>query len=269
MLQKKTVVITGASSGLGASLAVAFAEMGANLVLFSRNQERLEEVESLCQGPGDRPIIVTGDIAQPDDCERLVASAISKFGTLDYLVTNAGVSMWAKFENICDVSIFSKIMETNYLGTVHCVYYALPYLRKSQGMIVAISSIQGKIGVPFHTGYTASKHAIQGFFASLRAELTENDIDILIVTPHWLRGTSLRKNAFGKDGNVIGISSKKHSQESISLQKCSQAILNAASKRKKELMIPPKLKILPWLNLINPKIVDFLVKQKMLEQDSE
>jgi len=269
MLQKKTVVITGASSGLGASLAVAFAEMGANLVLFSRNQERLEEVESLCQGPGDPPIIVTGDIAQPDDCERLMASAISQFGTLDYLVTNAGVSMWAKFENICDVSIFSKIMETNYLGTVHCVYYALPYLRKSQGMIVAISSIQGKIGVPFHTGYTASKHAIQGFFASLRAELTENDIDILIVTPHWLRGTSLRENAFGKDGNVIGISSKKHSQESISLQKCSQAILNAASKRKKELMIPPKLKILPWLNLINPKIVDFFVKQKMLEQDSE
>ena len=73
MLQKKTVVITGASSGLGASLAVAFAEMGANLVLFSLNQERLEEVESLCQGPGDPPIIVTGDIAKPDDCKRLMA----------------------------------------------------------------------------------------------------------------------------------------------------------------------------------------------------
>ena len=135
MLRKKTVVITGASSGLGASLAVTFAEMGANLVLFSRNQERLKEVESLCQGPGDRPVIVTGNIAQPEDCERLIALAISQFGTLDYLITNAGISMWAKFENICDLSIFSKIMETNYLGTVHCVYYALPHLRKSQGMI--------------------------------------------------------------------------------------------------------------------------------------
>ena len=269
MLQKKTVVITGASSGLGASLAVAFAEMGANLVLFSRDQERLEKVKSLCRDSGDCPIIVTGDITEPDDCERLITSAISQFGTLDYLVTSAGVSMWAKFENIRDVTVFNKIMKTNYLGTVHCVYYALPYLRRNRGMIVAISSIQGKIGVPFHTGYTASKHAIQGFFASLRAELTGNDIDILIVTPHWLRGTKLRENAFGKDGNVIGVSSRKHSQESISLQECSQAILDAINKRKKELVIPPKLKILPWLNLINPKIVDFLVKQKMLEQDSE
>ena len=269
MLRKKTVVITGASSGLGASLAVTFAEMGANLVLFSRNQERLKEVESLCQGPGDRPVIVTGNIAQPEDCERLIALAISQFGTLDYLITNAGISMWAKFENICDLSIFSKIMETNYLGTVHCVYYALPHLRKSQGMIVAISSIQGKIGVPFHTGYTASKHAIQGFFASLRAELTENDIDILIVTPHWLRGTNLRKNAFGKDGNSIGVSLREHNQESISLQECNQAILNAIGKRQKELVVPPKLKILPLLNLINPKIVDFIVKWKMFKQDNE
>ena len=143
MLQKKTVVITGASSGLGASLAVAFAEMGANLVLFSRDQERLEKVKSLCRGSGACPIIVTGDITEPDDCERLITSAISQFGTLDYLVTSAGVSMWAKFENIRDVTVFNKIMKTNYLGTVHCVYYALPYLRRNRGMIVAISSIQG------------------------------------------------------------------------------------------------------------------------------
>lgn len=264
--REKTVIITGASSGLGAALARALSNLGARLVLCSRNEERLEETGSLCRTPGSSPVTVVGDVTNPGDCRRLVETAVSSHGAIDYLIANAGVSMWARFEDVQDISIFGKIMETNYLGAVHCIYYALPHLRKRSGMIVAVSSIQGKIGVPLHTGYGASKHALQGFLASLRVELDGSGVDILTVLPHWVRGTQLRSNAFQKDGSAVAASPKKHSEASISLQECSTAILKAMRKRRTELVIPPKLKLLPWLNLISPRIVDFLVKGKVEQQ---
>ena len=92
-------------------------------------------------------------------------------------------------------------------------------------------------------------------------------MNVLTVLPHWLRGTNLRKSAFGKDGSSMGASEKEHSKESISLEECCQAILKAIEKRKRELVIPSKLKVLPWLNLINPKIVAFFVKGAMEQQD--
>ncbi len=264
--REKTVIITGASSGLGATLAEEFSKRGARLVLFARTEQKLKETADLCQNSGSSPLIVTGDVTDPRDCEKLIEKAVANYGDVDYFVANAGVSMWAKFEDVKDISIFGRIMETNYLGTVHSVYYALPYLKKSKGMIVAISSIQGKIGVPLHTGYVASKHALQGFLASLRAEISGSGVHVLTVLPHWMRGTHLRKNALGKDGFPIG-ESKRHSKESISLQECAAAIIKAMNKRKTELVIPPKLKLLPWLNLINPKIVNFLVKGEMERQE--
>ena len=158
-------------------------------------------------------------------------------------------------------------METNYLGIVHCVYYALPHIRARKGQIVAISSIQGKIGVPFHTGYVASKHAVQGFFESLRTELGGTGVDVLTVLPHWLRGTNLRKSAFGKHGDALGSSSRKHSEESVTLDDASDAIIKAMKKRQRELIIPFKLRFLPWLHLINPRIVEYLVKRGVDKED--
>ena len=268
MFRDKTVVITGASSGLGAALAEAFAERGANLALFSRRADRLEETVARCRDRGARCLMVAGDVTRVEDCERLFEQTVSEFGGVDYLVANAGVSMWAKFEEVEDLAIFRKLMETNYLGTVHSVYYALPHLRKSRGMIIAISSIQGKIGVPLHTGYVASKHAVQGFLASLRTELDGSGVDILTVLPHWLRGTNLRSSAFGKDGNLLGPGSKKHSKESISLEACSRAVIAAVGKRRRELVLPFKLRFLPWLNLIHPGIVEWLVKSKVDTQET-
>ena len=133
-------------------------------------------------------------------------------------------------------------------------------------MIVAISSIQGKIGAPLHTGYVASKHAVQGFFEALRMELGDS-VDVLTVLPHWLRGTNLRKSAFGKDGSALGGSERKHSKESVTLEACSQAVIEAMRKRKRELIIPSKLKLLPWLQLIHPKIVEYFVGGAVKEQD--
>ncbi len=266
MFCEKTAVITGASSGLGASLALAFAEAGANLGLFALDEEGLVETEGKCREHGVGVLTATGDVGKPEDCEQVVERTVSQFGSVDYLIACAGISMWARFDEVEDIALFRRLMETNYLGIVHCVYYALPHLKKSKGTIVAISSIQGKIGVPHHTGYVASKHAVQGFFESLRTELIGSGVDVLTVLPHWLRGTNLRKSALGRDGSAVGESRKKHSKESVSLEACSEAIIEAMKKGKRELIIPSKLKFLPWLNLINPKIVQFLVKGAVEQQ---
>ena len=266
MFNGKIVAITGASSGLGATLALAFSDEGADVALFALD-EGVQDTAEACRERGSRAITATGDVGKPDDCEAWIDAAVSEFGAVDYLVACAGISMWARFDEVEDVAIFRKLMETNYLGIVHCVYYALPHLKARDGMVVAISSIQGKIGVPLHTGYVASKHAVQGFFESLRTELLDTGVDVLTVLPHWLRGTNLRKAAFGRDGGSLGGSSRKHSKESISLDDASEAIIEAMKKRKRELIIPFKLRFLPWLHLINPKIVEYLVTRGVSKQE--
>ena len=266
MFKDKTVLITGASSGLGAALALKFAQAGANLALFALDEEGLQQISDQCTQQGAATIIVAGDVSNPADCEKVTEAAVARFGTLDCLMLCAGISMWTRFEDVADLSLFKKLMDTNYLGAVNCTYYAMPHLRKSRGMIVAITSIQGKIGVPLHTGYVASKHALQGFFDALRTEISDSGIHILLVLPHWLRGTNLRKSAMGANGQALGQSSASHNKESISLEECADAIIRSMHKRKRELIIPPKLKLLPWVKLIAPRFLDYIVSRKVKEQ---
>jgi len=263
MFEGKTVVITGASSGLGSEIARTFAGLKANLVLCGRDRTRLTKVSEECVSAGSEPLIISADITNSNDCKKLVEQTVERFGNLDYLVANAGISMWANFEDVKDLTLFRKLIDTNYLGVVNCVHHALPHLRQSRGMIVAISSIQGKIGVPLHTGYVASKHALQGFCDALRTEVASSGVGVLVVMPHWLRGTKLRENAFGADGRKLGGSSAKHTGESISLEECTRKIVRAMKKRKRELVIPPKLKLLPWVRLLFPAWLDRLVSKKV------
>lgn len=266
MFSNNTIVITGASSGLGGALAKQLAGYQSNLVLFARNIERLQQVANECESSGAKTIAVQGDVNNPDDCKILVNETLKTFSSIDHLVLNAGVSMWAKFEEVTELSLFNKLIETNYLSAVCLIHLFLPHLKISKGMITAISSIQGDIPVPNHTGYVASKHALTGFLNTLRIELTETGVDVMLVKPHWLRGTDLRKNAFNKNGERIGESKKEHNRESISLEKCSREIIGGMKKRKRELVIPQKLKILEWLNLLSPVLAEKIVSGKVKKQ---
>ncbi len=266
MFRDKVAIITGASSGLGAALALELAKRGTHLALFARREAKLAETTERCRSWGVCARPVTGDVTQAEHCEHLIDAAITEFGQIDYLIANAGISMWARFDEVEDLGVFRKLMETNYLGLVYCVHSALPYLKASKGMLVGIASVQGKISVPLHTGYAASKHAGVGFLNALRMEV--DDVHILTVLPHWLQGTNLRQSAFGKDGEALGASSQRHNKESISTKNCCNAILKAIIKQKRELVIPWKLRTLPWLQLIHPKIVEWLVKDKMKDQES-
>jgi NAD(P)-dependent dehydrogenase (short-subunit alcohol dehydrogenase family) len=266
LFEGKSIIVTGASSGLGAALAEAFAREGGRVTLVARRGDELEKVAQVCRDAGGDAAVVVGDVTQLEDCRRAVDEAVANHGGVDVLVANAGVSMWARFEDVADTDLFRQLIDVNYMGAVNCIHAALPHLKERRGAIAAVSSIQGKIPVPLHTGYVASKHALQGFLDTLRGELKQSGVDVITALPHWLRGTGLRQSAFSKDGDRVGEGRRGHSRESVSLEACSLAIVKAISRRDHEVVIPWKLKFLPWLRLLAPKTLDRIVRSEMDRQ---
>lgn len=256
MLKNKTVLITGGSSGLGKALAIKLANQNANIALMSRNISQLEETALSFK---NSPLLIQGDVSSESDCQKAIEQVVRHYGGLDHLVLNAGISMWSNFADLPDLSSIQQLIQTNYIGAVNCTYHALPHLKNANGMITVISSVQGKIGVPKHTGYAASKHALEGFFNSLRLEL-DNKIAILMVSPGWIAGTELKKRSLGKRPENIPAIVKK---EAVSLETCCKEILSAILKRKRELIIPKKYVVLPWLKLIAPNFLDNLIRRKV------
>ena len=265
-LHNKSVIITGASSGLGMILARDLARQGARMTLAGRDETALSGTRKMCEYL-DVPVqSVSGDITQPADCQRLIEKAIAFSDQIDALVLNAGISMWARFEEIEEPALFDEIMRVNYLGAVNLLHYALPHLKKSRGIITCISSIQGRIGVPYHTAYVASKHALQGFFDSLRCELRGSGVHILMVYPSWLAGTQLRTRALGPSGNPLADNSKNHNSHALPVETCAQKIIKAMMKKRTRLTIPAKLSYLPLANLMLPRVLDYFVSKKVERQ---
>lgn len=257
MFQNKVILITGASSGLGRALAIALSQQGAQLVLIGRNQQELTETARHCQ-PVHPPLVLVGDVSQSAECSRVIHETIDQYGRLDYLILNAGISMWSAFEDLTDLTAIDQLMATNYFGAVYCTYYALPFLKKTRGLITVISSIQGKIGVPFHTGYAASKHALQGFFDSLRMEL-KKQVDVLLVCPGWIKDTALKQRAIRTQAALP----TKHKQASLSLDSCVTQILTAMAKRQRELILPRFYRLVPFIKAISQRFLDYLIQWNM------
>jgi NAD(P)-dependent dehydrogenase (short-subunit alcohol dehydrogenase family) len=161
-LSGKVVVITGASSGIGLACAEEFAKFGCKLVLAARQSDKLIEVENTLKGKGAEVLAVLADVSKEEDCKNLIEKAIDRFGGIDILLNNAGITMRALFEDL-HLDVMKKLMDTNFWGAVYCTKYALPYLFKSRGSVIAISSIAGKKGLPGRIGYSASKFALEGF----------------------------------------------------------------------------------------------------------
>jgi short-subunit dehydrogenase len=261
----KTIVITGASSGIGRGLAIALAAQGANLALGARNIEALEETARLCEEKGGKAIAITTDVTDPSACEHLIARAIETFGQIDGLINNAGAGMVSRFDEVSDLSIFRQIMQVNFLGAVYCSHAALPHLKQSQGLLVAISSLCGKTGVPLRSGYVASKHAMQGFFDTLRIELLDTGVDVLVVSPGFV-ATDIRQKAWKGDGSLWGHSHRDESKRTMSLEQCVGLTIEGMSKRKREVVMTTKGKLLPWGKLIAPKWLDRITKQISLQR---
>jgi short-subunit dehydrogenase len=197
----------------------------------------------------------------------LVEVAVQTFGQVDILVNNAGISMLARFDAVEDLSIFEQIMQVNYLGAVYCTHAALPYLKASRGLLVAISSLAGKTGVPTRSGYVASKHAMQGFFDTLRIELKGTGIDVLVVSPGFV-ATDIRQRAMGPNGHPLGKSPRDESKDTMPVEECVRQIIGAMERRKREQVMTLKGRIHPWLKLLAPSLVDQVAADAARSQSS-
>ncbi|HXS52568.1 MAG TPA: SDR family oxidoreductase [Usitatibacter sp.] len=258
-MKDNVVIITGASKGIGAELARQLAAKGAKLVLAARGAAELEAVAEECRKAGAPVVTVRADVAEARDCQAVVAGAVLAFGRVDTLVNNAGMSMWARFEEIADVSVLERIMRVNYMGAVYCTSHALRYLRESHGRIVGISSLAGRTGVPTRTGYAASKHAMTGFFDSLRIELAGSGVTVTMVYPGFV-ATGIRENATGPDGKPIGVSPVREG-EVMSAEDCARRIVRAIERREREVVMTARGRMGLWLKLVAPGLVDRIARR--------
>ena len=250
----KVCVITGASSGIGKSLSLKLASEGAIVVLAARRNSKLKSIIKEITEFGGEALGIKTDITKSIECKNLIDETINHYDKIDLLLLGAGVSMWAPFEEISDISFFNDLIETNYKGAVYCVHSALPHLILSQGMIVTCSTAQAIVGFTNHSGYAASKHALHGFLDTLDIELN-GKVRFLEAFLGWIRGTNMRSNAFGPDGKKMGETKRKHSKNSVSVDDCSERIVVAIKNDKKTVYIPWKLKIIPFLDLFFGKFL--------------
>jgi short-subunit dehydrogenase len=255
------IIITGASSGIGRELAYQLAALGARLALAARREKELRAVAEECREMGAQAIAVPMDIAVQVQCQNLIEKTVDEWGGVDVLINNAGASMHASFENITDLSVYERLMGINYLGAVSCTHYALPYLKANRGRIVVISSLAGKTGVPTRTGYSASKHALHGFFDSLRCELAGSGVTVTIICPGYV-ATGIRRYIIGDDGHPMD---KSYTNESkfMSAENCAGIILKAAAKGKREVVMTWTGKAGQYIKPFLPGLIDRIALKKV------
>jgi short-subunit dehydrogenase len=262
-LSGKTVVITGASEGIGRALALELARDGARLVLNGRNEPRLREAVAECAARGGEAIHVAADVSDQKNCEAIVRAALERFGGIDVLVNNAAITMWSRFDAVQDLSTFETLLRVNYLASVYMTAAALPHLKASRGLIVAVASIAGLTGVPERTGYGASKAAMVTFFESLRIELRGTGVDVTIVAPDFVV-SEIHRRAIGPDGKPLAQSPMQEGRI-MTAEECARLIAGAIAKRQRILITSLRGRIARWARLLVPGIVDRIAARAIRE----
>jgi short-subunit dehydrogenase len=255
------ICITGASSGIGAELARQCAAVGARLVLAARDEARLAEVADACRELGAEALVVRTDVAQEADCAALIRSTIGHFGRLDMLINNAGLGASGLVRDVTDPSLFERVMRVNYLGSVWCTLHALPHLLASRGRLVAVSSLTGLTGVPKRAAYGATKHAMAGFFDSLRIELEGTGVSVTVAYPGFVL-SEINRHALSPAGTPWGERGYvRRPGETMATAECATLILHAAAARRRDIVMTWRGKVGRLLKLVAPSLVDRMARR--------
>ncbi len=252
-MKGKTVIVTGASSGIGKALAEVFSEAGANVVLAARSLDKLEAVAKNLPGES---LAVTCDVQKEEDCRKLIDEAIATFGGIDILINNAGISMRALFKDL-DLEVMHRVMNINFWGTVYCTKYALPYLLERKGSLIGISSIAGYRGLPGRSGYSASKFAMQGFLECIRTEHLKDGLHTMVVCPGFT-ASNIRNTALTHDGSQQG-QTPLNEAKLMPAETVAKHVLRATKKRKRTLILTMQGKLTVLLNKCFPSFMDRMV----------
>ncbi len=262
-MKDKVVIITGASSGIGKACAINMAKKGAKIVIAARNIEKLEETANEISVYNTNVLTVKCDVSVQGDCENLIKETVNKFGGIDILINNAGISMRAIFNEL-ELEVIEKVMAINFWGTVYCTKFALPYLLQSKGSVVGVSSIAGYIGLPARTGYSASKYAMQGFLDALRTENLKTGLHVMVACPGFT-ASNIRNTALSKDGSSQG-ETPRDEGKMMTAEEVATYIVNGIEKKKRTLVLTTEGKMVVFLSKFFPKFVEKQVFNKMSKE---
>jgi len=231
-VRNRLVWITGASSGIGEALAYELSRRGANLVLSSRREDVLNRVRDGCDRPSDHTV-ETLDLAEPDSLTQAADRVEDRMGPVDVLVNNGGISQRGTAVDT-EMDVVRRILEINFFGTVQLTKAVLPtMIERQQGHIVVVSSLVGKFGTPLRSSYAASKHALHGWFDSLRAEVHDDNVGVTLACPGFVK-TNVASNALYPDGTPLGPKAK---EKGIPPKDCASALANAIEREKAEFTV--------------------------------
>ncbi len=261
-MKNKVVVITGASSGIGWATALEYLMSGYKVVLSSRTIEQkdlssIEKYES-------NYLAINTDVSIESECENLISTTIERFGQIDILINNAGISMRALFINT-KIDVLRKLMDVNFWGAVYCTKFALTHLLKTKGSVVVVSSIAGFKGLPARVGYSASKYALHGFVDVLRNENLKTGLHVMLFAPGFTT-SNIRNTALLEDGTPQG-KSPREEEKMMSAEEVAKHLYSGVAKRKRQVILTPIGKATVLINKFFPKFVDNKVYDGLAKEE--
>jgi NAD(P)-dependent dehydrogenase (short-subunit alcohol dehydrogenase family) len=251
----RVAVITGAGSGIGRALAIELARRGASLALLDVKQQDLEETLQLANAP--RANFWVCDVTDQTRCKVVFDEILDVFGRVDFLFNNAGISHHSLTQKT-QIDVLKKVMDVNFYGSVHCTLAILPELRKQKGSVVVMSSVAGFAPLFGRSAYSASKHALHGWFETLRSE--EPDLHVMMVCPSFVQ-TAIDQNALSGDGKV-GTFTKPTIGQPTSPEAIARAVCDALATRQSTLLPTPVARVAWWLARLSPTAYERVMRSK-------
>jgi dehydrogenase/reductase SDR family member 7B len=259
----KVAIVTGATSGIGKAVAIELARQGCKVSICGRDPERLAEAKRELLKFTPDIIAASADVESEEDCKRLIAETTDKFGGLDILINNAGISMRALFSDT-RIEVIRKVMGINFWGTVYCSHYAIPHLIQSRGTLVGISSIAGIRGLPGRSAYSASKFAMHGLLQSIRSENRKTGLQVLICCPGFT-ASNIRNTALTGDG-LMQSETPRDEDKMMQPEEVALRLVKAIQKKRKTLILTPSGKMTSLISKIFPFWLDKQIYKHLAEE---
>jgi short-subunit dehydrogenase len=250
----QVVIVTGASAGIGKATAYAFAQEGAIVVLVARREDRLRRIAEEIRQRGGRAMDVAMDVADRDQTFGMVHRVIAELGRVDILVNNAGIGLISPVVDMQSAEL-ERVMDVNFYGLIWCTQAVLPHMiQRQSGQIINVSSVVGKRAVPRMSAYCASKFAVQAFSESLRMEVAPHHIDVVVICPPRTETEFDRTPMMDRPGSRVKL-------DGIPAEAIASAILKAAKKRKREVIVTWRGKAFSWAGILAPRLLDWMMER--------
>jgi NAD(P)-dependent dehydrogenase (short-subunit alcohol dehydrogenase family) len=259
----KVVVVTGAASGIGNAICDRFAREGARIGLLDMDEKGVQAATDKLRAMGADAVGIRCDVVNEDECTSAIKEIADLYGGIDVLVNNAGITQRSAFVDT-QISVYRRVMEVNFFGSLHCTKAAIGSLIERRGIIIVIESLAGISPLLGRTGYCASKHALHGFFTSLRSEIRTTSAHIMLVCPGFVE-TNLQTRALGGDGRVT-----THPQsmvgKPISAERVAEDIFKGVLRKKHLLVLTPVGNLTYWINRFAPRIYERIMARQLKKE---